>query len=245
MWNDSNKYDRGVNTFSPEGRIFQIEYAFEAVKMAATAIGIKTNDGVILAVEKKLPSRLMDPTSVEKIMEIDYHVGCASSGIAGDAKTLADHARVESQQHKFSYNEPLKVEAVTQSIADLAIHFGEGSEGRKDKPMSRPYGVSLLVAGVDEDGPQLYVSDPAGTYLKYKAWAIGSAAEGAQAYIKESYKDDMTMNEAEKLSLQVLKNVMEEKIDQHNVEVASVELSTGRFRIYTSDEVNTIIGTLS
>mmetsp|Transcript_18539 Transcript_18539/g.20682 ORF Transcript_18539/g.20682 Transcript_18539/m.20682 type:complete len:170 (+) Transcript_18539:17-526(+) len=169
MWNDSNKYDRGVNTFSPEGRIFQIEYAFAAVKMAATAIGIRTDEGVILAVEKKLPSRLMDPTSVEKIMEIDSHVGCASSGIAGDAKTLADHARVETQNHKFSFNEPLKVEAVTRSIADLAIHFGEGSEGMKEKPMSRPYGVSLLVAGVDEDGPQLYVTDPAGAYLKYKA----------------------------------------------------------------------------
>lgn len=245
MWNDSNKYDRGVNTFSPEGRIFQIEYAFEAVKMAATAIGIRTNEGVILAVEKKLPSRLMDPTSVEKILEIDYHVGCASSGIAGDAKTLADHARVECQQHKFSYNEPLKIEAVTQSIADLAIHFGEGSEGMEQKPMSRPYGVSLLVAGVDEDGPQLYVSDPAGTYLKYKAWAIGSAAEGAQAYIKESFKEDMTLKEAEKLSLQVLKNVMEEKIDKNNVEVASVEAQSGRFRVYRTEEVEDIIKTLS
>jgi 20S proteasome subunit alpha 5 len=245
MWNDSNKYDRGVNTFSPEGRIFQIEYAFEAVKMGATAIGIKTNEGVILAVEKKLPSRLMDPDSVEKIMEIDYHLGCASSGIAGDAKTLAEHARVESQNHKFSYNEPMKVEAVTQSIADLAIHFGEGSEGKKEKPMARPYGVSLLVAGIDEDGPQLYQTDPAGTYLKYKAWSIGSAAEGAQAYIKESYKDDITLKEAEKLSLQVLKSVMEQKIDKDNVEVASVETITQRFRKYSPEEVSQIIETLS
>ena len=245
MWNESNKYDRGVNTFSPEGRIFQIEYAFEAVKMGATAIGINTKEGVILAVEKKLPSPLMDPTSVEKIMEIDYHVGWASSGIAGDAKTLADYARVESQQHKFSYNEPLKVEAVTQAIADLAIHFGEGSEGKKEKPMSRPYGVSLLVAGVDEDGPQLYVSDPAGTYLKYKAWAIGSAAEGATYSLKESYNADITLAEAQKLSLQVLKNVMEEKINEKNVEVASVEVATGRFRVYSTEEVQAIISTLS
>lgn len=169
MWNDSNKYDRGVNTFSPEGRIFQIEYAFEAVKMGATAIGIRTDEGVILAVEKKLPSRLVDPKGVEKIMEIDYHVGCASSGIAGDAKALVDHARVEAQQHKFRCNEPLYIESVTRSIADLTIHFGSGSEGKKEKPMSRPYGVSLLVAGVDEYGPQLFQSDPAGTYLKYKA----------------------------------------------------------------------------
>jgi len=245
MWNDSNKYDRGVNTFSPEGRIFQIEYAFEAVKMGATAIGIRTKEGVIMAVEKKLPSPLMDPTSVEKIMEIDYHVGCASSGIAGDAKTLADHARVEAQNHKFTFNEPMKVEAITQSIADLAIHFGEGSEGKKEKPMSRPYGVSLLVAGIDEDGPQLFVSDPAGTYLKYKAWAIGSAAEGASYSLKESYNEDITLKEAEKLSLQTLKNVMEEKINEKNVEVSSVDVDSGRFRIYNTEEVSEILNTLS
>ena len=243
MWNDNNKYDRGVNTFSPEGRIFQIEYAFEAVKMGATAIGIKTKEGVLLAVEKKLS--LMDSTSVEKIMEIDYHVGCASSGIAGDAKTLADHARVEAQNHKFTFNEPMKIEAITQSIADLAIHFGEGSEGQEQRPMSRPYGVSLLVAGVDENGPQLYVSDPAGTYLEYKAWAIGSAAEGATYSLKESYNDEITLREAEKLSLQTLKNVMEEKINERNVEVATIDIASGKYRTYSTDEVSQIISTLS
>jgi 20S proteasome subunit alpha 5 len=243
MWNDSNKYDRGVNTFSPEGRIFQIEYAFEAVKMGATAIGIKTKEGVLLAVEKKLS--LMDSTSVEKIMELDYHVGCASSGIAGDAKTLADHARVESQNHKFTFNEPMGVEAITQSIADLAIHFGEGSEGKKEKPMSRPYGVSLLVAGVDENGPQLFVSDPAGTYLEYRAWAIGSAAEGATYSLKESYNDDMTLKEAEKLSLQTLKNVMEEKINERNVELATVDVASGKFKTYSQDQVKEILNNLS
>lgn len=213
-------------------------------QIGATAIGIRTNEGVILAVEKKLPSVLMDPTSVEKILEIDTHIGCATSGIAGDAKTLVDHARVECQNHRFNYNEPLRVEAVTQSISDLAINFGEGSEGKK-KPMSRPFGVSLLVAGIDENGPQLYSTDPSGTYLRWEAKAIGSAAEGAQAYIQESYSKDMSLDEAKKLALQTLKNVMEEKINKYNVEVAALENDTGKFKIYDADHVQEIVEALS
>ena len=191
MWNDNNKYDTNVNTFSPEGRIFQIEYAIEAVKIGATSIGIQTNSGVVLAVEKNLPSVLMDPSSVQKLQEIDTHIGCANSGISGDAKMLIDHARVECQSHHFSYNEQLGVEAVTQSVSDLAINFGKGK-----KKMSRPFGVSLLVAGIDEKGPALYQTDPSGSYLKWQARAIGSAAEGAQAYIQESYSPDMSIDEA-------------------------------------------------
>lgn len=190
----------------------------------------------------------MDPKSVEKILEIDSHIGCATSGIAGDAKTLVDHARVECQNHWFTYNEQLMVEAVTQSISDLAINFGEGSssENKKQaKPMSRPFGCSLLIAGIDEKGPQLYQTDPSGTYLKWEARAIGSAAEGAQGYIQDSYNPDMSIDEAKKLALQVLKNVMEMKITKYNVEVAALRSETGKFEIFSHDHVQSIIETLS
>lgn len=214
--------------------------------MGSTAIGIKTNEGVVLAVEKKLPSILIDPTSVEKLMEIDSHIGCATSGIAGDAKNLVDHARVECANHHFNYNEKLGVEAVTQSVSDLAINFGEGGKKDKDRPrMSRPFGVSLLVAGIDENGPQLFQTDPSGTYLKWQARAIGSAAEGAQAYIQESYKPDMSLKEAEQMALQTLKNVMEEKIHKHNVEVATISTADKRFVIHSFDHVAEIIEKLT
>jgi len=215
----------------------------EAVKIGATAIGIKTKEGVVLAVEKKLPSVLMDPSSVEKLYEIDSHIGCAASGIAGDAKSLVDHSRVECQNHRFTYNEPLGVEAVTQAVSDLAINFGEGG-GDKKKKMSRPFGVSLLIAGNDEKGPQLYQTDPSGTYLKWQARAIGSAAEGAQAYIQESYSEDLTIEAAKKLALQTLKNVMEEKINKYNVEVAVLAKDTGKFVIHDHTHVDSIIDTL-
>ena len=126
------------------------------VQHGSTSIGIKTNEGVVLGVEKKMASKLMEPAKSEKLSEIDGHCACAMSGIVGDARVLVDHARVEAQNHKFNYVEPLKVELITQAVSDMAMNFGEGYQGSKRKPMARPFGVALLIAGVDENGPQLF-----------------------------------------------------------------------------------------
>ncbi len=122
---------------------------------------------MLLAVEKKLPSKLMEPVKSEKLLEMDSHCGVAMSGIVGDARILIDHGRVEAQNHHFNYDEPMGIEAITQAISDVAINFGEGYEGSKQKAMSRPYGVALLLAGVDENGPRLYQTDPSGTYVQW------------------------------------------------------------------------------
>jgi 20S proteasome subunit alpha 5 len=179
--------------------------------LGTTAIGLKTKEGVVLAAEKKILSTLMIPSSSEKIMQIDTHVGCVLSGLVADARTLVDHARVEAQNHRFTYNEPLTVEAVTQIISDLAINFG-GKDDAKTKPMARPYGVSLLIAGYDENGPQLYQTDPSGNFMSWEGRAIGPACEGAQSLLMESYKADMKLKDAEILVLQILKTVMQEKV---------------------------------
>lgn len=236
MYLTRSEYDRGVNTFSPEGRLFQVEYAIEAVKLGSTAVGVQCADGVILAVEKRLTSTLLEPHSVEKIMEVDSHIGAAVAGLIGDARTLVEHARVEAQNHRFTYDEDMRVEALTQSVCDLALGFGEG--GKKGS-MSRPFGVALLMAGVDDKGPQLYFSDPSGTYLKYKAKAIGAGSEGAQATLQEKYRDDMSFNDAEDLAFEILKQVMEEKVGNQNIEVAS--LTSAGFHVYTTDELDTVI----
>ena len=109
-----------------------------------------------MGVEKKLVSKLMESTKSEKLVELDRHCACAMSGIVGDARVLVDHARVEAQNHKFNYVEPLPVNLITQAVSDLAMNFGEGYEGSKRKPMARPFGVALLIAGVDQNGPQLF-----------------------------------------------------------------------------------------
>lgn len=121
MYLTRSEYDRGVNTFSPEGRLFQVEYAIEAIKLGSTAVGLQTKEGCVLAVEKRLTSPLLDPNSVEKIAEIDSHIGAAMSGLVADARTLVDHARVEAQNHTFTYDEPIGVEALTQGMPPAII----------------------------------------------------------------------------------------------------------------------------
>uniref|UniRef100_A0A7R9ZCG2 Proteasome subunit alpha type n=1 Tax=Pseudictyota dubia TaxID=2749911 RepID=A0A7R9ZCG2_9STRA len=244
MYLTRSEYDRGVNTFSPEGRLFQVEYAIEAIKLGSTAVGLQTKTGCVLAVEKRLTSPLLDPASVEKIAEIDSHIGAAMSGLVADARTLVDHARVEAVNHTFTYDEPIGVEALTQAVCDLALSFGEGSEGSSSKRMSRPFGVALLLAGHDElDGPQLFFSDPSGTFVRYKAKAIGAGSEGAQSNLSEGYSEDMSLEEAEELALSTLKQVMEEKIGTENVELARVTEEKG-FHIATVEEVGEVLGRL-
>uniref|UniRef100_A0A453K4W8 Proteasome endopeptidase complex n=1 Tax=Aegilops tauschii subsp. strangulata TaxID=200361 RepID=A0A453K4W8_AEGTS len=160
-------------------------------------------------------------------MEIDEHVGCAMSGLIADARTLVEHARVETQNHRFSYGEPMTVESTTQAICDLALRFGEGEE----ESMSRPFGVSLLIAGHDENGPSLYYTDPSGTFWQCNAKAIGSGSEGAE----------LTLQEAETIALSILKQVMEEKVTPNNVDIAMV---APNYHLYTPAEVEAVIARL-
>mmetsp|Transcript_21637 Transcript_21637/g.60047 ORF Transcript_21637/g.60047 Transcript_21637/m.60047 type:complete len:250 (-) Transcript_21637:138-887(-) len=245
MYMTRSEYDRGVNTFSPEGRLFQVEYAIEAIKLGSTAVGLQTKDGCILAVEKRLSSPLLDPASVEKIAEVDVNIGAALSGLVADARTLVEHARVEAQNHTFNYDEPMGVQALTQAVCDLALSFGEGSDGDSKRRMSRPFGVALLLAGYDElDGCQLFFSDPSGTFVRYQAKAIGAGSEGAQSNLEESYSETMTLDEAEDLALSTLKQVMEEKISTDNIELARVTPDKG-FHIATQEEVAVSLERLS
>ncbi|KAJ2307404.1 proteasome component pup2 [Coemansia sp. RSA 2706] len=239
MFLTRSEYDRGVNTFSPEGRLFQVEYAIEAIKLGTTAIGIRTSEGVVLAVEKRITSPLLVADSIEKILEIDRHIACAMSGLTADSRTMIEHARVEALNHTFSYEEPIPVESCTQAVCDLALRFGEGAEGQ-ESTMSRPFGVALLIAGVDERGPQLYHTDPSGTFLRYEAKAIGAGSEGAQTALQEQYHRDLSLADAEVMALKVLKQVMEEKLSNTNVQLAKVTDESG-YQIYTNDELQSVI----
>ncbi|EGF78617.1 hypothetical protein BATDEDRAFT_30413 [Batrachochytrium dendrobatidis JAM81] len=239
MFLTRSEYDRGVNTFSPEGRLFQVEYAIEAIKLGSTAVGIQTSEGVVLAVEKRVTSPLLESSSIEKVMEIDSHLGCAMSGLIADSRTMIDHARVEAQNHWFTYNEKIKVESVSQAVCDLALRFGESADG-EDALMSRPFGIALLIGGVDEKGPQLFHADPSGTLTQYDAKAIGSGSEGAQTELQEQFHKSLTLAEAVSLSLKVLKQVMEEKISASNVQVATVTAQNGYKLVSEADLVDVV-----
>ena len=243
-----NEYDRGINTFSPEGRLFQVEYAMAAIKLGSTAVGVRTNEGVILAVEKRLTSNLVEASSIEKILTIDEHIGCAMSGLTADARTIVDTARTEAQNHRFTYDEPMFVESLVHSIADQALDFSDSTGGKnKKKKMARPFGVALLVAGIDSKTKQvsLFKTDPSGNCVKFKAVAIGAAAEGATTALTEQYRDDLTYTEAEIIAVSILRQGMEDKLQGNNIEVACVKLSEGgKFRMYSQQEVEEVIAKL-
>ena len=167
------------------------------------------------------------------------------SGIVGDARILIDHARVGAQNHRFNYSEAMTIEQITEAVSDLAINFGEGYEGQKRKPMARPYGVALLIAGVDERGPQLYQTDPSGTFLQWQARAIGSGGETAMTQVKEQYHSNMTLVEAERLILQVLKGVMEEKISLENIELSVVRTDTRQLENRSGEYIQNILSQLA
>ena len=195
-----------------------------------------------MAVEKRITSPLMEPTKVEKIVEVDKHVGCATSGLMADARTLLDRARIECQNHWFLYNERMSVESCAQAVSTLAIQFGDSDDN--GSAMSRPFGVAILFAGVEEGQPQLWHMDPSGTYIRYDAKAIGSGSEGAQQNLQEYYLPTMTIKEAINLALTTLKQVMEEKLNSTNVEVMTMT-PKDLFKMFTKEEVEEFIQNMS
>jgi len=160
------------------------------------------------------------------------------SGLTGDARTLIDHARVDAQNYRFTYDEPISVESLTQSICDLALRFGE--DRNDENAMSRPFGVALLMGGWDGNTPVLFHTDPSGTFLQYAAKAIGSGSEGAQTQLELEYHKSMTLEEAQKLALQVLKAVMEEKLEPSTVEVGIIGPDK-QYRLLPSQRVEELI----
>ncbi|KAM7540124.1 hypothetical protein Aperf_G00000044537 [Anoplocephala perfoliata] len=240
MFLTKTEYDRGVNTFSPDGRLFQVEYAIEATKLGSTGIGIKTKDGVILAVEKRINSPLIVTNSVEKIFRISDNIACAVSGLIADARTLIDRARVEAAHHWFVYNCEMTTEDVTQAVSKLALAFGD--DDADAGAMSRPFGVALMFAGYDENGPQLFHMDPSGTYIQYEAKAIGSGSEGAQQALQEVFNKELSLEEASVQALTILRQVMEEKLDATNVEMAAVTKSG--ITIFDKQQLEAVISQL-
>eukprot|EP01018_Ginkgo_biloba_P026691 Gb_31719 [translate_table: standard] len=221
MFKMSRRYDSRTTIFSPEGRLYQVEYAMEAIGNAGAAIGVLAKDGVILAGEKRVTSKLLQTSkSTEKMYKIDDHVACAVAGIMADANILINTARVQAQRYTYAYQEPMPVEQLVQSLCDT-------KQGYTQFGGLRPFGVSFLFAGWDKNfGFQLCMSDPSGNYGGWKAAAIGANNQAAQSMLKQEYKDDMTREEAVQLALKVLSKTMDiTSLSSEKLELAEVFLS--------------------
>ena len=227
-----------ITQFSPEGRLFQVEYAIEAVRRGTTAIVCRNKNSVVFAVEKKGSELQEQSTGSEKIFKIDDHIGVAIAGLTADARVLIDRARVQAQVNILNYDEKISVKDSTLNICEYKQVFTQNAG-------VRPFGVSFLIAGIDNDGTtSLYLTDPSGAMWGYKAFAIGSGAAEARTYLEEHYKEDMIDEELKLLPLRTLKELMVDNLNKNTCDVAFILKDDRSFKLLNMEEKEELLNKL-
>jgi proteasome alpha subunit len=229
--NDQQAYDRGTSLYSPDGRIYQVEYAREAVKRGAASVGVRAADGVVLAALSRTGSDLMEVESVEKLHKLDDHVGAASAGHVADARRLIDFARRFTQQNRLRYDEPVGIETLAKRITDM-VQESTQSGG------VRPFGASLVVAGMDGDRPRLFETDPSGTPHEWRAVCIGGGRADVIEFLEGEWREDLTVADARGLAVRALART-DDEVDAESVGLAVVDADG--YRRVPADEVAELV----
>jgi len=222
-------YDRAITVFSPDGRLFQVEYAKEAVRRGATAMGLVCNDGVVLVAHKSSNAPLQLTEFMKKIFMIDKHMAATASGLVGDARRLVDIARVESQKHRMTYGEDANVEGIAKHLSDLAQVYTQYGG-------IRPFGVSLLLAGYDSE-PRLFEVDPSGALSGYYAAAIGSGRKEVEEYFEKEYKQGISIDDGIALAIRALRKSTEQKLKPVNLDIAIITKKGKKFEVLDDTNV--------
>jgi proteasome alpha subunit len=223
-------YDRGITIFSPDGRLYQVEYAREAVKRGTASIGVRTEGGVVLAADKRSRSPLMEPTSVEKIHKADEHAGIASAGHVADARQLIDFARRQAQINRLRYGEAIGIETLTKEVTDHIQQYTQVGG-------ARPFGVALLIGGIENGRPRLYETDPSGTPYEWKAVSIGADRGDLQEFLEEHYRDDMDLDAGISLALRAIASTSEDGLEPEGVDLATIDAETERFSQLSNEDI--------
>jgi proteasome alpha subunit len=226
-------YDRAITVFSPDGRLFQVEYAMELVNRGATILALRCAGGVVLGAEETIDP-LEESEYSWKIFKVDDHVGTAIVGLSSDARILIDQARVHAQSNKLTYDEPIDTEVVTKRICDIKQLYTQHAG-------VRPFGVSMIFAGVDKTGPRVFGTHPSGTYRGYKARAEGAGRETVFNILKEEYKEDMELENATKLTVKCLTKALEARQLPPRIKVAVTPLETKKMTILADEKVESIM----
>ena len=222
-------YDRAITVFSPDGRLYQVEYAIETVKRGTIAVGVKCKEGIVIAVEEK-PRKLQISETAQKIFQIDDHVGVAAAGYIPDARSQVDNARFFSQSNKMIYDEPVEVETIAKHLADQCQQFTQYAG-------VRPFGVALIIGGVVNKVPQMYLTDPSGTYISYDAIAIGAGSEEVTDFLEKTYKNDLSLDDASALATAAIYLSSEDKKGTDHIRMAHIKAETGLYEIISKDQI--------
>ena len=217
--NDQQAYDRGTSLFSPDGRIYQVEYAREAVSRGAPSVGIRTPEGVVLAALAQPSSELMEAESIEKLHKLDDHVGTTNAGHVADARNLIDYARRFAQGNQLRYGEPVGVEALTKHVTDY-IQENTQIGG------TRPFGAALLIGGIEDGRPRLFSADPSGTPHEWRATVIGADRSEIQSLLEDEWDDELTLEDGIELAIRALQ-VRSEDLEAEHVNLVTVTPEDG------------------
>jgi proteasome alpha subunit len=226
-------YDRAITVFSPDGRLFQVEYAMELVNRGATILGIQCAEGVVLGSEENIEA-LEEAEYSWKIFKVDEHAGAAIVGLSSDARILIDQARIYAQSNKLTYDEPIDVEVVTKRICDIQQMYTQHAG-------VRPFGVSIIFGGVDKTGTRVFGTHPSGTYRGYKATALGAGRETVLPILKEEYREDMSLEENTKLAVKCLVKALEARQLPPRIKIAVIPLETKKMEMLTDETVEDYI----
>ncbi len=222
-------YDRAITVFSPDGRLYQVEYAIETVRRGTIAVGVKCKDGIVIAVEEK-SKKLQISNIAQKIFQIDDHVGVAAAGYIPDARSQVDNARFFSQSNKMIYDEPVEVETIAKHLADQCQQYTQYAG-------VRPFGVALILGGVVNNKPELFLTDPSGTFISYDAIAIGSGSDDVTDFLEKTYKEDLTLDEASTLAVAGINLSRDEKDEHSHIRMAHIKKEDGLYELVADDQV--------
>jgi len=226
-------YDYNSTVFSPDGRLYQVEYARELVNRGGTIVGIRCAEGVVLGSEENI-AVLEEKGRSWKIFEVDEHIGAAIIGLASDARFLIDQARIDTQSNKLTYDEPIDVEVVTQKICDTQQTYTQHGGGR-------PFGVAMVLGGIDKTGPHVFGTHPIGNYIGYKATAVGAGTETVLSILKEEYHEDLTLEKSIKLAVKCLVKALEARQLPLRIKIAVIPVITKKLNMLSDETVEVYI----
>jgi len=226
-------YDRAITIFSPDGRLYQVEYAIETVKRGSIALGIKTNDGIVFAADERV-RKLQIVEEPQKLFKIAQHIGVAAAGYIPDARNQVDDARFFSQSSNLVYDEIVNIETVVKHIADKCQQYTQYAG-------ARPIGVALIIGGIDGNGNSLFLTDPSGTYVPYNAVAIGANSDKVTEFLIKEYKSELTLEEAKILATASIDMVSDDTSGSDHIKISQIKSDTKQFEIVDKNQVSKLL----